>query len=848
MKNYFSLKQLFLLFIISSYLVACGGGGGGAPPNRAPIVSGPVLVSANENDPDFTISSNQLLAMATDADGDTLSISGLILQSGDDSAITINGNSIDVTPDSYNSFSATDSEVISLSFTISDSQGGSASGSLLLTITGTDDPPTRIALNNISLSNETPSTGGVVVGNLFADDAEGGAIVFSVTGGQDAEHFSVNNNQLLIDDGVLDFTTQSQYSVSLSATDSTSQTLVTEFTVLVIEPQPLNIGYYDVVLNTGKPEQATPIVFIGDSAINVGNLDDADLSGLDILFAQNPATAVPSGPFASELNQSKIAEFVSGGGVLIFHDRYVDNIEDFLPGKPGELVFNIGATRIEFETLNDNTFIAQGPAGLINDSNLESNNSLSFGYLDATTTPIGAIGYLSRNDPDHWITYAYPVDRGWVVYSAIPLDFYLLNGNPDIMRDVYAPNVLAQGRAILKKGADADNDDLLDVEEEVLGTASDNSDSDNDGLLDSFEVRYGLDPLTSGDDVVDLDGDGLSNLEEQVQGTLIRVADTDGDGLNDGDEINLYSTDPLQRDSDGDDLSDFDEVNIYMTDPNLSDTDGGGSNDGREVFLDETDPLDASDDLGQIALPLTISDGNGFNWDIQQDGNIQNGSVDAYDGGMLLSLDGSAFSQFDMATSLQNGREMVIGLDNISGLQVNRRIYIPENLAFARYMEILVNPTDTDITTQLTIDTNLGSDGSTVIVSTSDSDASFEATDTWIVSDDLSDGGGDPSLAHVIAGNNVNIPPSAVSSPTGLLSYTYDVVVPANGRAIIMHFASQNSNRSAALSSAGFLVGLGSGTLNGISSQEIQDIVNFNVNTALQSSSSALLTFSTDND
>ena len=823
------LRHVFTAALLPALLTltACGGGGGGGgSSNSAPTVSGPISRTVDENDAAFTVSSAELLANASDADGDSLSINNLALSSGDATAVTVNTNSIDVTPNVYSSYTDGEGEDMVFTYTISDGKGGNVSTSLTLTINGVNDAPSRVALNNISLPHDTVSGGGFLVGTLYADDAENDPVTFTVTGGDDADVFAINGNRLFIDDGVLDFDNQSEYHLTVTASDGVDVDF--DLTVIVLEHQVLNVGYYDSLRNNGRPEQATPITFIGETAIDIGDLNVADFSGLDMIFAQNPTSTPPTGPFAAAANQSKIADFVNDGGILIFHDRHAETIESYLPGMPGSIIQDIGATRTEFEVIDHQTHLAQGPGGVINDTNLESANSLSFGFADASTTHPDAIGYLSRNDPNHWITYAYPVGLGWVVYSSIPLDFYLLAGNPEIMRSTYAPNILAQARSLVKKGTDTDGDGLLDVEEAVFGTAIDSDDTDGDGLLDAFEIREGLDAVANDDSNSDPDNDGLTNLEEQMAGTKLRIADSDGDGLTDGAEVNTHSTDPLNPDTDGDLLDDAAEINTHNTDPLVADTDGGGTMDGREILVDLTDPLDASDDLNQIDLPLTLNDANGFIWDIQRDGNINNGSSDAYDGGMRLFIDNVQFPQFNAATSLQNGREVNLALANLSGLQISRRIYVPPTQAFVRYLDSLVNPSASDITVEVRIDTNLGSDGNTVIVRTSDGDTAIEPVDFYVVTDDTSNGGGDPSLAHVYAGPGAAVTP-VVTAPLGRIIYTYSVTVPANSRATIMHFDSQNANRTIAIASADALLGLGAATLDGMSEADLQDVVNFDL-------------------
>ena len=62
------------------------------------------------------------------------------------------------------------------------------------------------------------------------------------------------------------------------------------------------------------------------------------------------------------------------------------------------------------------------------------------------------------------------------------------------------------------------------------------------------------------------------------------TTDTDSDCLTDGEELFIYSIDPLNDDTDSDGLIDSDEVNTYSTDPNNEDSDNDGL---KEVKQDE---------------------------------------------------------------------------------------------------------------------------------------------------------------------------------------------------------------------------------------------------------------------
>lgn len=389
-----------------------------------------------------------------------------------------------------------------------------------------------------------------------------------------------------------------------------------------------------------------------------------------------------------------------------------------------------------------------------------------------------------------------------------------ITSDSKIMRRVTVPSGAGSGPVLVRADGfssnpvafiiDTDSDGLWDEQELLRGTDPLRPDTDGDQLLDGFEVHNGFDPLTPGEATQDPDGDGLDNLTEQAQRTHPRNPDTDGDGLTDGEEVTVFFTDPLDRD-----------------------TDGGGRSDGDEVLSDGTNPLDPNDDLLSLSLPTTLVDGSAFLWDIEGDGSISDGSSDAYDDGLRLSVNGLPFGFFNDAALEDAGRSLRIGPWVMDGLLISRKLFVPANDAFARFLEIIENTTATDLLVTIRIDTNLGLDRSTVLVSTSSGDAVFDTTDDFIITDDGSDGGGDPMLVHVFSGPGAAVGPSAVSLSFDDLQYTFQVMVPSGERRIIMHFASQHANRFIAALSAGNLRNLRGRALDGLTPEEQNDIVNF---------------------
>jgi hypothetical protein len=243
-----------------------------------------------------------------------------------------------------------------------------------------------------------------------------------------------------------------------------------------------------------------------------------------------------------------------------------------------------------------------------------------------------------------------------------------------------------------------------------------------------------------------------------------------------------------------------------------------------------------------VDLPLDLFDGNGFRWDIQTDGRIRYGTYNAYYyssyGGLDLyriTLPDAYYDDFNVysdAIAEDQGRELTIGPHVFSGrdLEVSRKIFVPDDDAFARYLEMLENTGTSDMTVRIYIRTYLGSGGDTEIIHTSSGDRSLAADDDYIITDD-EDGTGTPTMVHVFSGPDPEVEPSEMesylSSSYYRMGYYFDVTIPAGERRIVMHFASQNNNRADAQASATALHCLQGRALAGLTPEEQADIVNF---------------------
>jgi spore coat protein CotH len=226
-----------------------------------------------------------------------------------------------------------------------------------------------------------------------------------------------------------------------------------------------------------------------------------------------------------------------------------------------------------------------------------------------------------------------------------------------------------------------------------------------------------------------------------------------------------------------------------------------------------------------VNLQVVLNDGENFRWDIGFDGSISDGTSDAYDGGMA----NQAYQPFtSTGVSEDNGREIVLNPYLEGNITLQRKIYIPANQGYARFLEIITNNGPSPTNVDVPIYTNLGSDGITgELITTSSGDAVFNTADDWILTDD-GDGSNDPTMLHIVANEGGLRPVTAAHNP-GEVRYNYSVPVRPGETKIVMHFAAQSANRAAARTKAADLVELKRGALDGLSDEEREQIVNFNI-------------------
>ncbi|MCA9197743.1 MAG: tandem-95 repeat protein, partial [Planctomycetales bacterium] len=153
--------------------------------------------------------------------------------------------------------------------------------------------PTSIQIDNYHLSEGTISSGGHVVGTLAAVDANAGeTFTYAVVGGTDQSKFYIAGaagNKLVINDGVLDYETQSSYQVVVRATDSTGLSFDQTLTIQVLDQnESPTITSTDLVDRTIREDQSTVAL-----AFTIGDAETA-ASSLIVSATSNNTSIIPN--------------------------------------------------------------------------------------------------------------------------------------------------------------------------------------------------------------------------------------------------------------------------------------------------------------------------------------------------------------------------------------------------------------------------------------------------------------------------------------------------------------------------------------------------------------------------
>jgi len=226
-------------------------------------------------------------------------------------------------------------------------------------------------------------------------------------------------------------------------------------------------------------------------------------------------------------------------------------------------------------------------------------------------------------------------------------------------------------------------------------------------------------------------------------------------------------------------------------------------------------------------------------------GTVMSTLNDAFDGYNTLAINGTIsphspvtggtdqfFNKNGPATTEDGGREIVYGVQTLlPNIDVSRKVFVPTNDSFARWLNIFHNTGGTTQTFQVEIANNLGSDANTVIVATSSGDSSATTSDNWVTTFQNYSGttSSDGRLGHILQGSGAATQLSAIDFANGDDNpwWNYTLTLAPGQTAIIMNFATVQASKAAAAAKAAELVNLPANALQGMSDLEKSQVVNF---------------------
>ena len=241
--------------------------------------------------------------------------------------------------------------------------------------------------------------------------------------------------------------------------------------------------------------------------------------------------------------------------------------------------------------------------------------------------------------------------------------------------------------------------------------------------------------------------------------------------------------------------------------------------------IDPIDEASLSYD-GTVTLGYVLT-GSGYQWDIYNGGFINNGTNDAYDGGQYLYINNTRYSGSVPTYTRLGGRELTLPDQLIGNFNVSRKIYVPSNDIYARFLDIIENTSGSAQTVTVKVQGNLGSNNVTEIVATSNGDTTFTTADDYLLTDDNCVSSCDPAVGLLFANRNDVVRPVSVSLYSSDDYYvTHQLTIPAGERRILMSYAVQNYNRDTALTKLQELHSPDFPVV-GLTTREVIEIVNF---------------------
>lgn len=217
-----------------------------------------------------------------------------------------------------------------------------------------------------------------------------------------------------------------------------------------LTPGAKQVGYYDMTAEIGLSYQTSAITAGGGSPVTIDDPSAAELTKLNVFWVNNPDNLSYDSKYVNRLTD--IASAVQKGMILVIHDREVTDAAKILPN--GGTFSFVRDTEANIDIRDASTVVTTG----LDNTSLDGGNFSDHGFAVDTSLPAKAKLILSTGTPSQIVTFCYAVGQGAVIYSSIPLDFYMQGQGPNPpqanLANIYAPNVVkyALAGACAQKG------------------------------------------------------------------------------------------------------------------------------------------------------------------------------------------------------------------------------------------------------------------------------------------------------------------------------------------------------------------------------------------------------------
>jgi hypothetical protein len=184
----------------------------------------------------------------------------------------------------------------------------------------------------------------------------------------------------------------------------------------------------------------------------------------------------------------------------------------------------------------------------------------------------------------------------------------------------------------------------------------------------------------------------------------------------------------------------------------------------------------------------------------------------------------------------QNGtnRQLVFQTQSFDdlGLQVTRKVFVPNNSDFVRWMNIVTNTGTAPIQVGVSLRGLLGAGSQTQITSTSSGNTSITTQDEWFTTAQQTASPNDrslqPRLGFLVQGAGASAPATNVGiNGNGQVAFTYQPTIQPGASAIILTYSSVQGNTKQAKKAMQDLVSLPSTAITCMTEVELAQVVNF---------------------